>query len=348
MEAFVRSFLKGKGHAGKEPLYLLLPGDGSKRKFWRVISRDSGFSCIFMMNPPGDDISRRENLAYLKIGCHLYKREVPVPEIYLFDLDEGWFIMEDKGDTSLQDRVRNDKNRVQLYKKVVEILLHLQIEGAEGFDRGWTCQTEQYDQSVMRRYESDYFRDAFLKGYLGLVQDWTYLEDPFDYLADKAAGGEARFFLHRDFQSRNIMVSGGRIGIVDWQGGRLGPPGYDLASLLIDPYVNLEEEEKEQVYHHYLRLLEKEQPLEADSFKRSYPYLAIQRNLQIIGAFGFLTKVRGKAYFEVYLPPALRSLTRILRKVRDPKLRRLKALAETLKSAPEVRPERSPGSRPPG
>lgn len=330
--AFARSFLKDRGLSGEETVYLPLPGDGSKRLFWRVLPRESGFSCILMMNPPKDDISRRENLAYLKIGCHLFKKEVPVPEIYRFDLERGWFIMEDKGESCLQDRVKNDKERVHLYKRVVEALLHLQIEGAKGFDRAWTCQTEQYDRWVMRRYESDYFKEAFLTTYLGHIRNWSELEESFEHLADEAVGAGARFFLHRDFQSRNIMVTGGRIGIIDWQGGRLGPLGYDLASLLIDPYVDLEEEEKDQVYHHYLQLMKSEQPLEANTFERYYPYLAIQRNLQIIGAFSFLTKVRKKTSFEVYLSPALRSLRRLLDKLGDPKLSRLKTLAETLKS----------------
>lgn len=333
-ETFLKSFLRDRGLSWEETVSLPLAGDGSMRFFWRILSRTPGFSCILMTNPPKDDLSRRENLAYLKIGCHLFQKEVPVPEIYRFDLDKGWFILEDKGAISLQDRAKSDKARVQLYKRVVEVLLHQQLFGAKGFDRAWTCQTEEYDRVVMRRYESGYFRDAFLKGYLGLEKDWAYLEGSFDHLAEEAAKACPRFFLHRDFQSRNIMITGDRIGIIDWQGGRLGPLGYDLASLLIDPYVDLSDEEKAEVFEYYLGILRSEQPDETEIFLRTYPYLAIQRNLQIIGAFSFLTKVRGKTSFERYLSPALCSLRHLLKELEDPKLRRLRELADTLKSAP--------------
>jgi aminoglycoside/choline kinase family phosphotransferase len=122
------------------------------------------------------------------------------------------------------------------------------------------------------------------------------------------------------------------IGIIDWQGGRLGPLAYDLASLLIDPYAQLSKEEAEGVYQHYLLLLKEYEFRSLDPFKRSYPYLAIQRNLQILGAFSYLSKAQGKSFFETYIPPAVKTLHNLLDELKDPKLSSLKDVLNTLPS----------------
>ncbi|MCP4668415.1 MAG: phosphotransferase, partial [Deltaproteobacteria bacterium] len=259
-----------------------------------------GRGYIAMANPPGDHTTKRENRAYVMIGKHLRKKGAPVPEILHYDLEQGWFLLEDLGRTNLQDVALSSENPLPLYEKVLENLFRLQIEGAKGFDPSWCSQTEVYDRTVMRTYESDYFRDAFLYGYLGLKKEWPELEPSFDYLAERASGADNRFFLHRDFQSRNILISRGGIGIIDWQGGRLGPLGYDLASLLIDPYTGLSRRQREHLYDYYLLLVKEHDARRVAQFETCYPYLAIQRNLQILGAFSFLTKVMKKKYFEAY------------------------------------------------
>jgi aminoglycoside/choline kinase family phosphotransferase len=272
-------------------------------------------------------------LAYLRIGQHLLGKGLPLPRIYRHDLDRGRFIMEDLGSTSLQDAATRQTGRRHLYEKITEILIRLQIRGSEGFDPGWTCQTEKYDRAVMRRYESDYFKRAFLAGYLGLEDEVPGLEGCFDHLANTASTAESRFFLHRDFQSRNILVSAGRIGVLDWQGGRIGPLAYDLASLIIDPYTSLSGKEKNEIYENYLELLREYAPRSVGGLEKSFPYLAIQRNLQILGAFSYLSQVKGKLFFEAYISPALRSLSDLLEGLND---RRLAALRDLCRSLPDL------------
>jgi hypothetical protein len=182
----------------------------------------------------------------------------------------------------------------------------------------------------MRRYEVDYFKEAFLGTYLGYRREWPELEGGFQHLIEQASKAENRFFLHRDFQSRNIMITGRGIGILDWQGGRLGPLAYDLASLLIDPYTKLPVPEKEEIYNTYLQLLRREQPHRLASFQHSFPYLAVQRNLQILGGFSFLSRVRGKTYFEDYIPGALKSLRHLLEAAKDGNLSSLRDLVDSV------------------
>jgi len=334
LKKYILRFLKDSALGPADLDLSPLPGDGSTRVFWRISLPNAEKSFIAMANPPIHEVIRRENLAYVMIGKHLHAKNIPVPEIYQYNLDYGWFIMQDLGQTNLQDLVLAGNNPLPLYEKVLEHLFRLQIEGAGNFNVEWCCQTQTYDLIVMRQFESNYFRDAFLCRYLGLKKEWPELEGSFNHLAETASHADNQFFLHRDFQSRNIMISKGEIGIIDWQGGRLGPLGYDLASLVIDPYTKLSAQQRTDIFQSYLLLIQELHKGWTESFKRYYPYLAIQRNLQILGAFSFLTKVRKKPYFEEYIPAALNTLIELLVQVRDPEISPLRHIVNEL----EIRP----------
>jgi aminoglycoside/choline kinase family phosphotransferase len=332
IKEFIFAFLRQTGEEVEGARFDRLQGDGSTRAFWRITMPNLELSLIVMANPPIDVKSRRENLAYMMIGKHLRVKGVPIPEIYCYEPERGWFIMEDMGHTSLQEVVYSNKDPLPNYEKVLGHLFRMQIEGAKDFDTAWCCQTERYDHDVMRRNEADYFRDAFLSKYIGIKREWTELETSFNHLAGTASKADSRFFLHRDFQSRNILVSEGNIGIVDWQGGRLGPLGYDLASLLIDPYTGLSPRQRNKLYQSYLLLVKEHDAGWADSLERYFPYLAIQRNLQILGAFSYLTLVMHKRYFESYIPAALRTLYDLLYQVNDRELSPLRELVKDLQA----------------
>ncbi len=338
LKGFIAGCLKEKGRRAERIILRPIASDGSLRRFFRVLVPERESLGVAMENPPVDDAAERENRAYLRIGTHLRERGIPVPEIYGADLVKGWFVMEDLGTESLQDRIRAGAEPSALYEPVLEVLLRLQMDGARGFDTEWCCQTRGYDLEVMRRYESDYFRSAFLKGYLGMNEDLGFLDTSFDYLAERASRAGRGLFMHRDFQSRNIVINEGKIGIVDWQGGRMGPAGYDLASILNDPYTALDEGTRGRLYESYRLRLERQSPLLASGLGISFPYIALQRNLQILGAFGFLTKVRKKTYFEGYIPAALKSLRRLLSEMPDRELNKLRYVVEGL--SPECRPGR--------
>ena len=338
--AFLAAFFED--HAGAGPAFTATPlaPDGSQRTFLRVAAEGGSPSVIAVKNPPLSRAARRENRAYLEIGRHLRGAGAPVPEMYRWSLENGWFLIEDLGDRKLQEAASDPEKRIPLYERVLKSLYAMQTRGADGFDTSWCCQTARYDRDVMRGLESDYFRDAFLGRYLGLDPEAFALDACFDHLAGMASRAGAAYFLHRDFQSRNLMIQGDDIGVVDWQGGRLGPQGYDLASLLIDPYVNLEPGERHHLYRTYRGMLEAHQPGEVARFEDTYPYLAIQRNLQILGAFAFLSRVRGKPFFETFIAPAMSSLESLLADLGNARLSPLAALVRDL-------PRSGPGPSPP-
>ncbi len=330
LKKFILNFLKEECYRSEPLDFQQLPGDGSKRIFWRISFANCEQDLIAMANPPMDSFTRRENLAYLMIGRHLSKRQIPVPEIFRYNLEQGWFIMKDLGRSNLQDFVNTGKNILPVYEKVVAHLFRLQTDGAREFDASWCCQTKRYDHTVMRRYESNYFKEAFLYHYLGLKKEWPELEPPFDHLAEMASKANSNFFLHRDFQSRNILVSNSHIGFIDWQGGRFGPLGYDLASLLIDPYTALSVQLRSRLFQRYISLVKDHEAGCVEPFKRTFPYLAIQRNLQILGAFAYLTKIKNKTYFQTYIPSALETLKELLDQLGDPKLSQINYILNDL------------------
>lgn len=332
LKGFIKAYIDETYPGNRKFAWQRLPSDGSKRAFYRL--SDNRDSFIVMDYPPLERAAERENLSYLRIGEHLLSKGFPVARIFRYDLEHGWFIMEDLGRKNLQESALSSGTRMDLYKRAIELLVKLQLEGREGFNTEWCCQTKRYDRFLMEKHESEYFLTYFVQGFLGMDRDFTALKSSFTHLSHKASLADNDFFLHRDFQSRNLILCGDRIGIVDWQGGRLGPLQYDLASLLIDPYVGLGSDERIFLYDYYLTLAERWLPGFSESFSGYYPYLAIQRNLQILGAFSYLVNIQGKKWFLDYILPALQSLEGLLEERDEPELDQLKTLINEINKRP--------------
>ncbi|MEN8256582.1 MAG: phosphotransferase [Thermodesulfobacteriota bacterium] len=295
-----------------------LAGDGSDRIFYRV---GGDCPCVAVLPSLSHPQAMAEAQACYTIACHLGDLSVPVPKVLGHDRKNRLILFEDVGDVHLHSLVEGRQNfsDVQpLYEQAVDGLLKLQINGVKGFDRRCCWDTPQYDMDLMIKRESGYFLQAFCKEYLGKIVDEHALNQEFIQLARRAAREGAGFLLHRDYQSRNLMVHEGKVRIIDFQGARLGPLAYDLASLLIDPYASLSLEEQEIVFDYYVeqaaRMLEDFNP---DQFRQGYIFLALQRNLQILGAFAFLSQQKGKRFFEQYIMPAAFSLHQSLQNVAD-------------------------------
>lgn len=300
-----------QGRVRVEPL---LP-DGSLRRFCRLI-REDGVRAVAAAPPPDDAPGLREARAGWQIGRHLFASGAPVPEPLAYDEASGLLVCEDLGDVRLHDVVlkhgADSAEIAALYQQTVAELANMQVRGREQFDPAWCWDTPRYDRRVMLERESGYFLHALCRDLLRLELDEAALAQEFSALADKAAQADASFFLHRDFQSRNIMVQQGRVRFIDYQAGRLGPLAYDLASLLIDPYAALPQDMQDALIEQYLDALTALIPYSREQFRQEYLLLAVQRNLQILGAFAFLSSQRERPFFAQYIPPALHSLRSLL------------------------------------
>jgi aminoglycoside/choline kinase family phosphotransferase len=220
--------------------------------------------------------------------------------------------------------MRKDRSRlIETYQGVIDCLILIQVEGRKGFDPTLT-HNAPYDQGFMLAWESGYFHFAFLKDYLGIDIPDEELRGELEDLARQAARAPGGYFLYRDFQSRNIMVKDKGLGLLDFQGARLGPLQYDLASLLLDPYVELEAGVQEELLAYYLARIQERISLDPEDFQEQYPLVAIHRAMQILGAFAFLIRARGLTFFQSYTPPALRGLRALLKNKRFDPYKRLR------------------------
>ncbi|OGP53736.1 MAG: hypothetical protein A2Y65_01465 [Deltaproteobacteria bacterium RBG_13_52_11] len=307
---FVEAYLSARELAWEE-----IAGEGSGRLFYRIKGKGKSWVAMVSSHPPKDKRGVTENDSFLYIGQHLRGKGVPVPEIYHHNIERGWFLMEDLGDCHLQTEIMsikgNQRQLIETYQRVVDCLVLIQVEGRKGFDLART-HNAPYDQGFMLAWESGYFHFAFLADYLGLDIPDEELRDEMEDLARQAAQALGGYFLYRDFQSRNIMVWEGGLGLLDFQGGRLGPLQYDLASLLLDPYVELDAGVQEELLAYYLGRIQDRVKLDPKGFQEQYPLVALHRNMQILGAFAFLIKARGLEFFRPYIPLALKSLRTIL------------------------------------
>jgi aminoglycoside/choline kinase family phosphotransferase len=310
-----------------------IAGDGSDRRWYRVSSPTRHSLIVADHGIHSSRDIHGECGAFAAIGRHLYNMGISVPRIYLADAFAGLAIVEDLGTVHLQSVVRNSRNPQEIllwYEKAVRLLIDLSVDGVCGFDSSWAYQTPSYDKELILEKECLYFVEAFLTRYLNLDIRARDLMDEFITLADRALDGAMNGFMHRDFQSRNLMVKHNRIYAIDFQGGRTGPLQYDLASLLIDPYVDLDPSLQDRILDFCIQALSARVSIEPVSFTSAYRYCRITRNLQILGAFGYLTRVKGKSGFDAYVPAALNTLNRSLSQLgasEFPKLTRIAGLA---------------------
>jgi hypothetical protein len=112
---------------------------------------------------------------------------------------------------------------------------------------------------------------------------------------------------------------------------RFGPPAYDLASLLIDPYVNVPEWLEDRLVAGYWSFIGKFLGVSKGGFIRKFMAVRLARNMQILGAFGFLGLVKGKRKFLSYVPPAFERLYRYFRKSSSMRLPRIEKLVLTIR-----------------
>jgi aminoglycoside/choline kinase family phosphotransferase len=149
-------------------------------------------------------------------------------------------------------------------------------------------------------------------------EDRVAVRREFDVIAQLLAG-QPRVFTHRDYHSRNLMVDGDRLGVLDFQDALLGPASYDLASLLRDAYIQLDESLIDDLLAYYLDRLSARGAMrtDRDAFRRLFDLTSIQRNLKAAGRFVYIDRVKGNPKFLADIPRVLGYVKRNLQKYPD-------------------------------
>ena len=296
--------------------FTVLRADGSNREIFRL---EGEVRAIGVVGP-----ERAENRAFVSYARSLREAGLPVPEIYAVADDLGCYLQEDLGSQTLYGLLEStrgvDSESVPgpprlVYRRTVQLLPRLQVAGGRSIDFSLGYPRAAFDRrSVM--WDLHYFKYLFLK--LAEVPfDEDRLENELEQLADAILQEEQIHFMARDFQSRNIMVRPDESGelapwFIDFQGGRRGPLGYDLASLLYDAKADLPPSFREEMLQEYLDALGEEITVDRDRFVRRFPLFILVRALQAMGAYGYRGLYQGKEHFVASIPFAVRNVRRIL------------------------------------
>ena len=311
-DRLARLFLRTFGRAPAR--ITALGADGSRRKYFRLFQlADGGRTVIGAAN---DD--RRENIAFLSLSRHFRRHGLPVPEIYAEDLDQGVYLQQDLGDETLYDRVAAARaeggafpdQMVAMYRQVLVDLPRFQVAAAADLDFSVCYPRSRFDgQSI--RWDLNYFKYHFLK-LIPVVFDEQALENDFERLTAFLLEADTRYFLYRDFQSRNIMWYEGRPHYIDYQGGRQGALQYDVASLLQDAKADIPWEVRDEFLDYYIEAVSAYASVQRDAFLAHYYGYALVRLMQALGAYGYRGLYEGKSHFLTSISRGVRNLEGLL------------------------------------
>ena len=222
------------------------------------------------------------------------------PGIFASDDVHGLILEEDLGALTLKKYCASGAATAAsleaMYKKVLDALAQWQ-----GLDTGVSATIAARDMDIeMFLWETDYFTTHCVREYFGLDRLVSPAWEKERQRIAAEAAGFPRVCIHRDFQSENIMLRHERIRFVDFQGARRGPAGYDVASLLLDPYVaKLTSALSTRLLDYYLSIAP------GCVNDRSFRICSLQRLMQALGAYANLSIHKGKDWYREYIPVAL-------------------------------------------
>lgn len=248
-----------------------LAGDASFRRYFRLALPTT--TQIIMDAPP-----EKEALEpFIRIQRSLAATGILTPVVHQADLTQGFAILDDLGDHLFLYQL-TDQNRDDYYTKAIDVLIQMQH-----------CTTDvlpSFDKAHMLK-EMHLFHEWFLKAYLQLslsTAEEQVIQDMFHMIADRIVA-QPQVFIHRDYHSRNIMITNHQLGIIDFQDAMHGPLTYDLVSLLKDCYIQL----PDNAYQRYIDRFYQHQPLaqrwSTQQFKEEIDYCGLQRHLKVLGIF---------------------------------------------------------------
>lgn len=286
------------GFAGAE--FRAASGDASFRRYYRVTANAA--TCIAMdAPPPAEDCTK-----FLRIAAWLREMSLNCPRILAADIERGFLLLSDLGERLYLDEIAARPRLVgALYRDAMSALRLLQSRG-----RFRQQQLPPYDAALLR-FELSIFREWLCENHLQLAFNAreTRAWDCCCEFLTEAALAQPRVFVHRDYHSRNLMLtSDNNPGILDFQDALEGHITYDLVSLLRDCYVSLPEEQVHEWALHYFASLPGVLTggMSAGDFMRFFDLAGAQRHLKAAGIFARLLNRDGKPGYMADVPRTLR------------------------------------------
>jgi len=285
-----------------------LSGDASTRRYFRLTPKQGPSSIVALYPDPFDALAT----PFYAVGQALIQMGLPVPKLLDHDGPLGVYEQEDLGDLTLQHVLADasPEQKVDLYREAIDEIVQAQ-RGAPKVPQRAVCFHTAFDIEKLS-WELHYFEKHFLELHRRVdlsVEDRSKLAEGFHSLAAQIASWP-RVLCHRDYHSRNLMQHAGRLYWIDYQDARMGPATYDLASLLRDSYVTLDEE---FVRDRAEEFRQKGAPDETrETFQQRFELMSIQRNLKALGTFGYMAVIRNNPVYLPYIPGTLAHVKRNL------------------------------------
>jgi N-acetylmuramate 1-kinase len=300
--------------AGSASLVTLL-GGASLRRYHRV---SVGNRSLLVMELGEDPLKSEEaakgsakgsakgpvgELPFLDVQRYLKRAGVPVPEIYRYDRQLGLVYLEDLGDITFESLVvrATDAERRRWYRLAIDELVRLQHYAAANPDPACVAFGRNFDYDLLK-WELDHFREYGLEaqGHHLTPAERDEVERHFVELAERLASAP-RIFVHRDYQSRNLMVKDGRLRVIDFQDALLGTQAYDLVGLLRDSYVALSTSLVDELVEYHAE----KAGTDFAAFRALFDLQTVQRKLKDAGRFVFIDRVKRNPSFLVHIPNSL-------------------------------------------
>ena len=292
-----------------------IAGGGSNRSYYRLSSQDGVATMIGAIGT-----SLEENNAFIALSKHFASLSLPVPTIYAVSDDGLAYLQSDLGSTSLYDALKEGRESVTGYQakditlleKTIRLLSQIQVVGGESLDYSVCYPQESMDeQNVL--FDLNYFKYCFLKT-TEVDFNEMKLEQCFKSMANHLSNESSNYFMYRDFQARNVMLTDdGEPQFIDYQAGRRGPLQYDLVSFLWQASSHFDASLREHLIDVYLESLQEYIPVDVVKFKASIAQWVLFRTLQVLGAYGFRGRFERKKYFLDSIPLAIENLREILK-----------------------------------
>ena len=285
--------------------------DASFRRYFRITlagelelpSSPAVRTLIAMDAPPAQE----DSAAYVAVAALLAAAGVHAPTVHAQDLSAGFLLVSDLGTRTYREAL-DDATAPALYRDACGALIAWQLASRESV-------LPRYDEAMLAR-ELALFPDWDVATHHGLARapppPPATLDSAFRQILDSALK-QPQVYVHRDFHSRNLMVSQPNPGVLDFQGAVYGPISYDLVSLLRDAYIDWsEEQELDWAVRYWERAREARLPVAGDfgDFWRDFEWMGVQRHLKILGIFARLAHRDGKHGYLADLPRVMRYLRR--------------------------------------
>ncbi len=252
-------------------------------------------------------------LPFLEVQRRLRQAGLPVPEVYAYAEADGVVVLEDLGDVTLEDYLVSFEaaDFEVYYREAVRLVTDLQ-RNADIIATGSIIERRRFDARVLEA-ELDHFREYGLEARLGVRLDRRERQR-FDECARDVVARLVALpptVVHRDFQSRNLMLRDGRLALIDFQDALIGPYVYDLVALLRDSYIVLERPFVERMLGFYRQLM----PEAPSTLLRDFDLQTVQRKLKDAGRFVFIDQVKGNPSFLKFFDPSVRYAQEALRRL---------------------------------